>query len=245
MTQNSEVAELLGFEEKRGPGRPPNPETVAARENAGKVLDELTALRRAADGNDPRPPNVNNLNVADVMHGVTVGWLAQAFSMDPTTVKKKLRDCVPIYRRKTGYVYDLKMAARHLVKPVFDAETYLKSMKPSELPTHLQDSYWSAMRKRQQWEVDAGHLWRTESVLEVFGDVFQTIKFAIQLWPDLIERAVGLTAEQRKMLIGMCDELQKEIHTKLVDLPTKKRTEPMLAEKHGGEDDPDDYSHLV
>jgi hypothetical protein len=152
--------------------------------------------------------------------------------MDPTTIKKKLKDCPPLARRKAGYVYDLKVAAQYLVKPVFNAEEYLKTMKASELPTHLQDEYWSAQLRRQKWEENAGQLWRTESVIQVLGDVLQKIKFAMQLWPDNVERATGLSDDQRKMLTSMADELLKEVHTGLLQLPLEKTTPPTLAETH-------------
>jgi hypothetical protein len=151
--------------------------------------------------------------------------------MDPTTIKKKLKDCPPLFRRKAGFVYDLKTAAQYLVVPVFDAENYLKTMKSSELPTHLQDEFWSAQIKRQKWEENAAHLWRTESVIEVLGDVMQNIKFAMQLWPDVVERASGLTQEQRKMLTQMADAMQAEIHKKLLRMPMEKQSLPILAEQ--------------
>lgn len=237
---DDDVAELLGFDDDKPSlakrrGRPTAPATIERQNKAAEVLQQLTNSRRKDEFEDA-PAHIKPVGIADVQHGVTIGTLATIFGMDPTTVRKKLRDCPPIYKRKSSYVYDLKAAAQYLVRPVFDAEQYLKNMKPSELPTHLQEAYWSAMRKRQQWEADAGHLWRTEAVLEVFGDVFQTIKFAMQLWPDQVERALGLSAEQRAMLTGMGDALQNEIHKKLVEMPSLKRTPSLLAE--GGESDP-------
>lgn len=231
---DDDVADLLGFDDDKPSlakrrGRPPAPETTERQNKAAAVLQQLTNSRRRDEFEDA-PANIKPVGISEVQHGVTVGTLAGIFGMDPTTVRKKLRDCAPIMKRKAGYVYDLKTAAQYLVRPVFDAEQYLKNMKPSELPTHLQEAYWSAMRKRQQWEADAGHLWRTEAVLEVFGDVFQTIKFAMQLWPDQVERALGLSAEQRAMLIGMSDALQNDIHRKLVEMPKMKRTRSSLAD---------------
>lgn len=227
--EEDRIDDLLGFSKPNKGGRPPKEETQARQANAAKVLQQLQDSRRRDEFED-KPSNVKALSTVDVQHGVTVGWLATVFGMDPVNVRRKLRDCAPIMKRKAGYVYDLKVAAQYLVKPVFDVEQYLKGMKPSELPTHLQDAYWSAMRKRQQWEADAGMLWRTEAVMEVFGDVFQTIKFAMQLWPDTVERALGLTPEQREMLIKMSDGLQTEIHKKLVEMPKLKRTPSTLAE---------------
>lgn len=251
LEQDRAVADLLGFTPPRARRR------LREASDATAELERQVALRRqeVADTGSAPPPNLQNLNVADVMHGVTVGWLATAFSMDPTTVKKKLRDCPPIFRRKAGFVYDLKQAAPYLVPPVFDVGQYLKTMKASDLPTHLQEAYWSAMRKRQQWEADAAHLWRTEQVMEVLGEVFKHIKFAIQLWPDQVERAIGLSAEQRVTLTKMGDTLQNEIHKRLIKMPEQQHTPSSLSEAPtepllpvvapDDEDEDDDGSSLI
>lgn len=246
IAQDEDVSDILGFT----PARQRRRERLA--ENATTLLAQQTALRRQEMQDDlgaVAPANIQNLNVADVMHGVTVGWLSQAFSMDPTTVKKKLRDCPPIHRRKAGFVYDLKQAAPYLVPPVFDVDQYLKTMRPSDLPNQLQEAYWSAMRKRQQWEADAGHLWRTEQVMEVLGEVFKQIKFAIQLWPDEVERAAGLSNEQRVMLTNMGDTLQADIHKRLVTMPETRKTPSTITEASTGPAEvvasDEDYAHLV
>lgn len=165
-----------------------------------------------------------------VMRGVTVGWLSQVFRMDLTTVKARLKDCPPIDARKNGYIYDLKLAAQYLVKPVVDVEEYLKTMKVEELPTRLQDQYWSAMNKRQKWEENAGQLWRTEKVQAAFGEVFLLIRNTMSLWVDQLGRTVEVTEEQRAGLELMVEALQKEISEKIRALPKAKKTAPQLAE---------------
>lgn len=221
----TDINDILGFEDSPVKDK---------QQRVEEILDRLTKARKR-DVKEESLSNVDMLHVADAMHGVTVGWLSQMFRTDPTTVKKKLRDCPPIARRKAGYVYDLKVAAQYLVKPVFDIEQVMRQMKPSELPTHLQDAYWSAMRSRQKWEEDAGQLWRTERVMEVLGEVFQQIKFSIQLWPDHVRRAAGLSPEQRELLIQMGDALQAEIHRRLTELPNTRKTPSTRAEHHVSE----------
>lgn len=212
---------MRDFEDVIGEATPQRSDRVRRAE---ELLDRLTTAKRR-DAIEEGTANVDMLHAVDALHGVTVGWLSNIFRMDPTTIKKKLRDCNPIQRRKAGYVYDLKNAAQYLVKPVFDVDQVMRQMKPSELPTHLQDAYWSAMRSKQKWEEEAGHLWRTERVMEVLGEVFQQIKFAVQLWPDHVRRAEGLTTAQRETLIQMGDALQADIHKRLMELPMKSRTE--------------------
>lgn len=179
-------------------------------------LEQAVAVNRYAKG--------GNADVARVMGGVTVSWLSQVFGMDPSTVKKRLRDCPPLANRKAGYLYDIATASQYLVKPVFDVDEYMKTMKASELPAHLQDTYWSAMNKKQKWEENAGELWRTDKVVAVLGAVFQLVKSSIQLWPETVERAAGLNKEQKKVLLGQCDGLQKEIYEKLLQLPKDSTT---------------------
>lgn len=202
------------------------PTVKPSSRRAAETLEALVRRRRHEDDLDGEP----SLDVTDVHGGVTVGWISQVFGMDPTTVKKKLADCPPMHRRKAGYVYSLPLAARYLVKPVFDVAKYIANMRPSELPTQLQSEYWDAQNKRLKYEEAAGHLWRTEDVQAVLGEVFQTIKFSIQLFPDNLERAAFLSDDQRKKLVVMTDALQKEIHEKLIENDRLKKTRPVIDE---------------
>lgn len=183
-------------------------------------LDEHT--RRNRMGSD--------MMVEDALAGVTVSWLAQVFRMDPKTVKQRLANCPPLHRRKAGYVYSLPVVCSYLIKPAFSIDEYLKTAKPNELPNHLQQTYWDALLKRQKWEENAGDLWRTDSVREVLGQTFQTIKFTIQLWADTIERQTGLTKEQRELLETMADGLQQDIYEALVEQARNNTTPSQLSE---------------
>jgi hypothetical protein len=208
MTEDPDIADLLGpTRVRRGPGRPPKP-----------------VYERDMDVGVP------SMDMTDVFSGVTVTWLSKVFGIDPSDVKKRLGECPPLHRRKAGYVYSLPIAARYLVKPVFDVQKYLSTMKASELPNGLQKDYWDAALKRQKWEENAGQLWRTEAVLEVLGEAFKSIKFSMQLWADNLDRVTGLTDEQRKLLIGMVDGLQDEIYQHMVKQAQEKSTQSTRAE---------------
>lgn len=185
------------------------------------------------------------MNIDLVMKGVTVTWLAQAFGMSPVSVKTRLRMCPHRGSTRAGFLYDLRDAAPYLVKPVQDIKEYLKSVKPEELPTKLQEKYWSALMRKIKYEERAATLWRTEKVLFVLGEVFQTIKFSLQLWADTLDRATGLTTEQRDLLRGMVDGLQDDIYQKLRDFEKENRTPPVLGEEHLNDDDDDDDEDLI
>lgn len=166
----------------------------------------------------------------DILNGVSVPFLARVFDMHVQTVRQRLSTCPNIGSRTSGNLYELKTAAGYLVKPQIDPATFLKRMKAHDLPPQLQDAFWSAMRKRQQVEEHAGDLWRTGDVLDVMGDMLKSIREAMQLFPTTLERKTSLSDEQRELLIGLLDELQTDLHGKLIKLSKSRETRSQLAE---------------
>ncbi len=208
---------------------------------AERILDNHLATNRLG-----APAGVH---VEDMLKGVTVSWLSQVFDMDPKTVKAKLADCPPLHKRKAGYTYHLPTACQYLVKPALSPDQFMRNMKPADLPAAFQQSFWDAALKRQKWEENAGELWRTDRVREVLGNMFQLIKFTLQLWPDTVERQKGLSDEQRVLLTELVDTLQKDIYQKLVSELGGLKTGPQLSELDGmfGKKEviEDDFSDLV
>ncbi len=223
--------ELSRIATGRAPPPPPPklpPPRPTNQDRAREALERITQRNRHERDDPEAEPS---LDMTDVFGGVTVGWLSKVFNMDPSDIKRRLADCPVMHRRKAGYVYDLKLAARYIVKPIFDARKYIETMKPSELPANLQDTYWKSQLARQKYELNAGELWRSADVMMVLGDVFKTIKFTMQLWADNLERQTGLTEKQRFALVGMVDALQNELHQKLVEMKDIKQTPHSGVEK--------------
>lgn len=205
--------DLLGgpTPKKRGPGRPrkdaPEPDfPVDAPSGMAITLAEIRAK------------------------GVTSSWLAGAFQLSVGAVRKRLAACDP-FRITHGNTphYDIREAAAYLVKPNID----LSTLKRSDLPANLQASAWDAKLKEQKWRRNAGELWHTQDVLDVFGDVFLLLKTTLQLFPEDKRLAKTLTDEQRSVLIELIDGLQKEIHSKLVELPSSGETLSSVKEADG------------
>lgn len=185
-----------------------------------------------------------HLDLGDVAHGVTADWLAGVLSSSVGTVRVKLAKC-PFRKVGSHKVYNIGTAMEYLIKPQVDVANYLKNLKKDDLPDVLRESYWSALLKRQQWEVNAKELWHTEDVMAVFGETMQTIKFAIKLWVDDMEREVPVTQVQYKFLVRKCDELQDAIYKKLVEQHKKKQTKPSSALHEDSEQQEDDFGGLV
>jgi len=165
---------------------------------------------------------VAELPADDALGGVTVGWLASVFQMDPKDVKRRLADCQPINPGKMtgrgvqGRKYALKDAAPYLVPPKISHAEFMRSIKKGDLPPSMQQTFWAAKLAEQKFLENAGDLWRTEKVREVLAGTFQSLKFAIQLWPDMLRSEVGLTEQQQEILVRLGDKLQGELYDALV-----------------------------
>lgn len=176
------------------------------------------------------------LDLSDVFAGVSVTWLAHAFQMDRVTCKKKLAHCPPLRKERGAPVYSLRQAAGYLVPPKVDIAEYIKTVNPKDLPPLLQDSYWSAMIKRQTWEERAGKLWPSTAVITILGKLASDLKTAITLWADNIEAITGLTDEQMRLLTEESDTVLKIIHQVLVTAPERSLTPSSLSEQEEAPD---------
>lgn len=171
------------------------------------------------------------LDLALVYGGVSAAWLGHVFGMDKNTIKKKLAKCPVAAMKKATPHYAIKEAAAYLIPPKVDLLSYIKSLRPQDLPPVLSDAYWAAQLKRQKWEVNAGELWHTDDVMEVLGDMAKMLKNTIQLWTDELDRIHGLNDQQRTSLTQMCDGLLNEIHDTLVSAPLRKSTLASVADE--------------
>ena len=221
----SDIDDLIGEEvpaPKRGPGRP--------RKNAAKPPAKKPPRTPAGL---PGEEETLSMDIADVYGGVSAHWLSQVFGYDKNTIKKRLAkaNLEVVGRRNGGQLYRIADAAQWLVKPKVDLTSYIKSLRPNDLPPMLNDNYWSAMLKRQKWEENAKDLWRTEDVLAVFGDVAFMIKTTSQLWVEEIDRHHTLTPEMRETLTQLVDNLLEQIHENLIEMPQSKKTPSSVAEE--------------
>lgn len=198
-----------------------------------------TAGRTAPEPSDedliggPAPEDPLVMALADVYGGVSSSWLAQVFGHDKNTIAKRLASAglEVIGRRNGGPLYRIPDAAAYLVKPKVDLISYIKSLRPNDLPPMLNDAYWAAMLKRQKWEENAGDLWRTEDVLTVFGDLAFSFKTTANLWVEEVDRTKGLTPEQRLAITQLTDNLLESVYRLMVEAPNKRQTLPSASEE--------------
>jgi hypothetical protein len=244
---DEDIESVLGGTPKKplphGGLKPQKPlrQTRREREAADK-LAQHASLRATATTSS------GQIEAVKVKEGVTVAWLAAVFGKSGEWVRLRLADCPPVSQHGRAFRYNIAEAAAYLVDPKIDITKYLRDLKSSDLPAHLQKEIWDARLKRQKWEALAGDLWHTQDVMAVLSGTFAIIKSSIQLWPDTVERQVGLSNEQRALLIDLGDTLQNEIHQGLVDSAKERSTKAAIADVEPTEtvsDDDDDLEDVL
>lgn len=183
-----------------------------------------------------RPKGMSSANendtLGDVLSGVSQKWFMAVFKLDRKTVVRALDGIKPIRISNSGNAYyAVRDVVPRLVAPEMSIAEYIATLSPEQLPEQLRETYWNVQIKSQKVRIAAGDLWRTFEVIEVLGEVFKHVKNTIMLWPDTIEEQLGvMTLEQRHLLITLTDNLQKEIHTTVVEQAKLHRTRSQLKE---------------
>jgi len=206
--------------------------TLARLAEANRKNVGIATGRGNAEGIHEGPAT---MDIDAVMKGVTVGWLAQAFGMNFMTVKNKLRDCPPLRKYKNGFLYDIRIACSYLIKPRFDIENFIKNANVNDLPPKLTREYWGAKTARLQYEEEAGHLWRDEAVLTLYGELFAMVKSEHQQWAATLEKTVGLTDKQHLILQEMVDQLETKLHKQVLATLGRKKHKSVLQEDYDRE----------
>jgi hypothetical protein len=88
-------------------------------------------------------------------------------------------------------------------------------MHHSELPKMLTKEFWAGQRSKQEYELKAGDLWGTATVIEKMGEVFKLVKMSALLTVDTVERQVELTVHQRLLIKNIMDGMLIDLSTTL------------------------------
>lgn len=175
-----------------------------------------------------RRSNQNDENTeAMLFQGANITQLGKMFRMDRRDVTAKISGNVAPCGERGGYpIYYIHEVAPHIVKPVYDIETYLKRMHHNDLPKHLSKEFWAGLRSRQEYLKAEGDLWETDKVVEVFAEALKTLRMTLLLAGDTVEREMTFTHQQRDklrlILDGALNDLAESLVTQFADRAKKE-----------------------
>lgn len=165
--------------------------------------------------------------------GLNLSQLGILFHMDHRVLVEKLYACPPTGRRNNTDIWELHLAAPHLVKPIYDIESYIKRMHHNDLPKHLTKEFWAGLRSKQEYMKQEGDLWPTAKVVEVIGGLMKLMKMNVRLMADSVDRQAELTDRQRALVKGLGDNMLEELYRAVVDAFDQKPTNPGVQEAAG------------
>lgn len=152
-----------------------------------------------------------------LFEGASISQLGKLFGMDNRTVQSKITGIEPCGRRAGHPIYAVKEAAPYLVETQLDVDdiekviTYVRKLNHTNLPKMLTKEFWAAMTAKQRFEENAGDLWRTDKVSEVFADLVKAIRIPLVLAHDTIAAEMDMSEPQRKALTHIIDGLLEEL----------------------------------
>ena len=198
----------------------------------GRKTNEERAARLAAEAAGTAGGKILLPDLAMFYRPVGVKFLADVFRIEQRTVLKKMMKA-PVaeyadHKGKQVPRWDFVVAAQHLVDPKIDIESWIKSQRAQDLPHHINDQFWKAMRSKQAWEKEAKQTWRDEDVLEVLGSTAMMIRDVSLLWIEDLPGKVNISTEDYNALRQSVTDLLDEVRAKLCEMPKMRRTESMV-----------------
>ena len=150
---------------------------------------------------------------AMIFDGCTQSQLCTIFKMDRRTMSAKLiqGNVKPCGTRAGFPIYYIHEVAPHVIKPLYDIETYISRMHHNDLPPLLSKEFWNGKKARQDYELREGNLWETEQVQEKVSAMLKDIRMTILLFRDGLSRDTVLTDEQHNKLQLMIDGLLNDM----------------------------------
>lgn len=153
-----------------------------------------------------RRSNSNDIDTeAMIFQGCNITQLAKIFRMERRDITPKIIDVSPVGKRGGYDIYAIHEVAPHLVKPLYDVENYLRRMNFKDLPKELSKEFWNGQRAKQEYDIKAGNLWATETVVDLFAEAVKTLRMSMLLIPDTLSRQAGLDEAQRQAVTSYID----------------------------------------
>lgn len=157
-----------------------------------------------------------------IFEGASISQLGKLFGMDNRTVQSKITGIEPCGRRAGHPIYAVKEAAPFLVETQLDINdieqviAYVRKLNHTNLPKMLTKEFWAAMTAKQRFEENAGDLWRTDKVSEVFADLVKAVRIPLVLATDTIANEIEVSERQRTLLTHIIDGILEELSDAVV-----------------------------
>ena len=183
-----------------------------------------------------------------LLKGVTIKQGSVALHIHNTELGNLVRKAglKPSGERNGADIYQIKDLASLCVPPIWTDAQWEEVFHKGHFPATLKKDFWGAKKARLDYLINAGEYWHTDDVIAAVSELNKNFAMGIKLIPDTLERVTGLTAEQKKQIIELLDEVMQGVAKTVADTfgerATKER-KPRYEELTGEriDDDEDAY----
>jgi len=190
-----------------------------------------------------KPKGGKNLATEIIESGMTINAISEIFGRSHGTTSKLLEKC-PIHRTANGRnYYRFDQAAKFMVEPHYDIGEYISYLKKADLPPEISQTVWNAELSKQKWRIQAGELWHTDQVRELFASVFRMLRSRIQLFSEQVDASIGVEPDVKAELRRMSDSLQDDLHKQVKQVLSKSRTPSSLQDEQNIRTDYEDETN--
>lgn len=179
-------------------------------------LDGLDEEDDIEDGFEGEGPSIQEIR-RHIAGGLSIGDLATVFGVTRTVMSKAVEMLQPVGRRGRAVLYTIADVAPMIVKPSIDLDSYIRTLRPKDLPPPLQKGFWDAQAARQSYEEKAGNLWHTHRVQSVIGTLVMLVRQRLVLATDQVDRLAPLNEEQRRLVRSTFDQTLSELQQAVID----------------------------
>lgn len=146
----------------------------------------------------------------------SIQMLARAFNMSRATVSRDLANIKPSAKRGGYPVYSLADVCAFTAGKDLDAVT--AKHDPDNMKPFDRKAWFDSEAKRLQYETEVGRLLVAEDVARVDAEKNKRLALILKTLPDVLERDVGLSADQVKAAERIIDSALAAMYDAICDI---------------------------
>lgn len=166
--------------------------------------------------------------------GANMSQLGVLFKCDHRVLKEKMHGISPVGKRSGVPIYEVAAVASRMGKLTEEqVDAAIRRLNHADLPKALTKEFWAGLKSKQDYEIRAGDLWSTGSVVAEVSEMVKTLKMELDLTIDAIERQSEMSERQRaiakSIINGAKANMLKRLQEKFIDsMPVKTQTPPIV-----------------
>lgn len=179
-----------------------------------------------------------------IYDGVNMSQMIRLFGMTAATLRERIHNVPPAGNRRGVPIWRIRDIYWRMWRPTEEqVDTAMHRLNHADLPKALTKEYWAGLRSRQEYELKAGNLWPTVTVIQEVGELLKLVRMSALLMVDTVSRQTELSDRQRAIIKESTDGMLGELHAAVLKkFKAPFKPEPVVNEPefHATDEENDD-----